>query len=171
MIFVSGISLERGFFETDRYQLYGFGAVVDLLNGTNWEQSGIFPRVSLCDFQVFVPLLLLTVGSFLYWLFVFVFPWPNRRFISQHLEMWKVKRNAQHIDEENQEMVDTRDEFRTFTDPVAPVYLIVGRPGNAEEMEKLHPVPMLQRITYYNRFSFTLLHFPVDVTIYKFDQI
>ncbi|KAL3096086.1 hypothetical protein niasHS_005845 [Heterodera schachtii] len=77
---------------------------------------------------------------------------------------WKVQRNAQHIDEENQEMVDTRHEFRTFTDPVAPVYLIVGRPGNAEEMEKLHPVPMLQRITYYNRFSFTLLHFPVDVT-------
>jgi innexin len=32
-------------------------------------------------------LLMLTFGSFLFWLGIFLFPWPNRRFISQHLEM------------------------------------------------------------------------------------
>uniref|UniRef100_A0A915PMG1 Innexin n=1 Tax=Setaria digitata TaxID=48799 RepID=A0A915PMG1_9BILA len=40
------------FLETDRYSWYGLGAALDLLNGTTWEQSGMFPRVSLCDFDV-----------------------------------------------------------------------------------------------------------------------
>lgn len=40
------------FLETDRYNWYGLGAALDLLNGTTWEQSGMFPRVSLCDFDV-----------------------------------------------------------------------------------------------------------------------
>ncbi|MCP9264662.1 Innexin [Dirofilaria immitis] len=40
------------FLETDRYNWYGFGAALDLLNGTTWEQSGMFPRISLCDFDV-----------------------------------------------------------------------------------------------------------------------
>ncbi|KRZ97187.1 Innexin-10 [Trichinella sp. T8] len=40
------------FLNTDTYQWYGFEALADVLNGTTWENSGFFPRVTLCDFQV-----------------------------------------------------------------------------------------------------------------------
>lgn len=36
--------LMNKFLQTNRYPLYGWGAVVDLLNGQNWERSGLFPR-------------------------------------------------------------------------------------------------------------------------------
>uniref|UniRef100_A0A0K0FA43 Innexin n=1 Tax=Strongyloides venezuelensis TaxID=75913 RepID=A0A0K0FA43_STRVS len=40
------------FLETDKYQWYGFGVIKDIMLGTQWERSGFFPRVSLCDFTV-----------------------------------------------------------------------------------------------------------------------
>ncbi|KAF8384808.1 inx-10 [Pristionchus pacificus] len=44
--------LMNKFLETDRYSWYGFGAIVDLIAGSSWKTSGVFPRVSLCDFDV-----------------------------------------------------------------------------------------------------------------------
>uniref|UniRef100_A0A1I8AKI9 Innexin n=1 Tax=Steinernema glaseri TaxID=37863 RepID=A0A1I8AKI9_9BILA len=44
--------LMNKFLETDKYQWYGFGVIRDILNGTKWETSGAFPRVSVCDFSV-----------------------------------------------------------------------------------------------------------------------
>ncbi|VDL64619.1 unnamed protein product [Nippostrongylus brasiliensis] len=112
------MSISVRFLETDKYSWYGLGAMVDLLNGTTWQQSGMFPRVSLCDFDVrvmgnvqehtvqcvlvinifnekififlwfwYLMLVIFTLGSFLYWLFVALIPQPNRRFIKRHLEI------------------------------------------------------------------------------------
>ncbi|GMT12365.1 hypothetical protein PFISCL1PPCAC_3662, partial [Pristionchus fissidentatus] len=46
------LMLMNKFLETDRYSWYGLGALLDLLKGATWKQSGVFPRVSLCDFDV-----------------------------------------------------------------------------------------------------------------------
>ena len=40
------------FLETDRYQWYGFDVIRDIVRNVQWESSGYFPRVSICDFEV-----------------------------------------------------------------------------------------------------------------------
>jgi len=40
------------FLETEKYGYYGFGVIVDIFNGTTWENSRVFPRVASCDFKV-----------------------------------------------------------------------------------------------------------------------
>uniref|UniRef100_A0A7E4UVK9 Innexin n=1 Tax=Panagrellus redivivus TaxID=6233 RepID=A0A7E4UVK9_PANRE len=44
--------LVNKFLETDEYSVYGFGVLKDLLFGRSWMESGNFPRVTLCDFEV-----------------------------------------------------------------------------------------------------------------------
>ena len=40
------------FLHTDKYTWYGFDVVWDIIRGEQWETSGYFPRVSICDFTV-----------------------------------------------------------------------------------------------------------------------
>ncbi|VDD90367.1 unnamed protein product [Enterobius vermicularis] len=40
------------FLQTDRYGFYGFEVLKDLINGRPWQESGNFPRVTLCDMNI-----------------------------------------------------------------------------------------------------------------------
>lgn len=40
------------FLQTDDYTFYGYGVMSDLIQGKPWENSGNFPRVSLCDLTI-----------------------------------------------------------------------------------------------------------------------
>ncbi len=40
------------FLQTDDYSFYGFGVINDLLTGKPRNESGIFPRVTLCDMNI-----------------------------------------------------------------------------------------------------------------------
>jgi len=40
------------FLHTDKYTWYGFDVVWDIIRGEQWESSGYFPRVSICDFTI-----------------------------------------------------------------------------------------------------------------------
>uniref|UniRef100_A0AC35TKM1 Innexin n=1 Tax=Rhabditophanes sp. KR3021 TaxID=114890 RepID=A0AC35TKM1_9BILA len=44
--------LVNKFLETDEYSVYGVGVMRDLLMGRTWMESGNFPRVTLCDFEI-----------------------------------------------------------------------------------------------------------------------
>ncbi|KAK0410609.1 hypothetical protein QR680_005232 [Steinernema hermaphroditum] len=49
---LTNLILVNKFLETDEYSVYGFGVLRDLLFGRSWMESGNFPRVTLCDFEV-----------------------------------------------------------------------------------------------------------------------
>uniref|UniRef100_A0A914URQ0 Innexin n=1 Tax=Plectus sambesii TaxID=2011161 RepID=A0A914URQ0_9BILA len=52
MNILANLVLVNKFLETDDYSIYGFGVLKDLLVGRSWMDSGNFPRVTLCDFEV-----------------------------------------------------------------------------------------------------------------------
>lgn len=45
------LSLIHIFLDT-KYRLFGVELIRDLISGTDWQESGVFPRVTLCDFTV-----------------------------------------------------------------------------------------------------------------------
>uniref|UniRef100_A0A1I7RRV2 Innexin n=1 Tax=Bursaphelenchus xylophilus TaxID=6326 RepID=A0A1I7RRV2_BURXY len=49
---VTQLYLMNRFLETDKYTWYGFEVIRDIVRGVNWQSSGFFPRVSICDFAV-----------------------------------------------------------------------------------------------------------------------
>ncbi|KAL3986006.1 Innexin family protein [Acanthocheilonema viteae] len=49
---LTNLILVNKFLETDEYSVYGLGVLRDLLFGRSWMESGNFPRVTLCDFEV-----------------------------------------------------------------------------------------------------------------------
>ncbi|KAI1707410.1 innexin domain-containing protein [Ditylenchus destructor] len=49
---LTNLLLVNKFLETDAYSVYGLGVLRDLLFGRSWMESGNFPRVTLCDFEV-----------------------------------------------------------------------------------------------------------------------
>uniref|UniRef100_A0A915LL10 Acid phosphatase n=1 Tax=Meloidogyne javanica TaxID=6303 RepID=A0A915LL10_MELJA len=75
-----------------------------------------------------------------------------------HKYWWNATR---YVNEDNNTTV--QHDFMAFRDPVAPAYVVVGRPGNTEEMEQLSYIPYLEPIKQYTDFSMTLLHYPGKV--------
>ncbi|VDK70480.1 unnamed protein product [Litomosoides sigmodontis] len=49
---LANLILVNKFLETDQYSIYGLDILRDLLFGRSWMESGNFPRVTLCDFEV-----------------------------------------------------------------------------------------------------------------------
>uniref|UniRef100_A0A915D0N0 Innexin n=1 Tax=Ditylenchus dipsaci TaxID=166011 RepID=A0A915D0N0_9BILA len=49
---LTNLLLVNKFLETDQYSVYGLGVLRDLLFCRSWMESGNFPRVTLCDFEV-----------------------------------------------------------------------------------------------------------------------
>lgn len=35
-----------------RHEMFGWNLFVDLVSGRQWHNSGVFPRVTMCDFEV-----------------------------------------------------------------------------------------------------------------------
>ncbi|KRX85173.1 Innexin unc-9 [Trichinella sp. T6] len=79
---VGQLFLLNGFL-APKYQLWGVAILVDLINGHQWQWSGHFPRVTLCDFEVrllgnlhrYSIQCVLMINMFNEWAFLFLWWW------------------------------------------------------------------------------------------------
>ncbi|KAI1716069.1 innexin domain-containing protein [Ditylenchus destructor] len=104
---LTNLLLVNKFLETDAYSVYGLGVLRDLLFGRSWMESGNFPRVTLCDFEVrcvlvinifnekifiliwlwFSILFVVTTLDAMYWFSISLFHRDRYRFVLRHLEL------------------------------------------------------------------------------------
>ncbi|PIO68646.1 Innexin, partial [Teladorsagia circumcincta] len=78
--------LLNSFLETAEYPLFGAHVLYDLLLGREWRDSGKFPRVTLCDFEIRV-LGLITALNLLFWLCALASAHCRQNFVAKHLDM------------------------------------------------------------------------------------
>jgi hypothetical protein len=82
---------------TEYTAFYGYSALLSLMNGTDWGESGMFPRVTICDFdmrklgdvQRYSVQCVLVINMFNEKIFVFMWMWyvvrvPRTRHIHSH---------------------------------------------------------------------------------------
>lgn len=51
---ISQFFLLNNFLQSERHRFYGWEILLDFWYKRNWEDSGHFPRVTLCDFEVII---------------------------------------------------------------------------------------------------------------------
>ncbi|VDN90988.1 unnamed protein product [Brugia pahangi] len=89
---LTNLILVNKFLETDEYSIYGLGVLRDLLFGRSWMESGNFPRVTLCDFEVRVlgnnqrHSCVLVINIFNEKIFILIWLWFSMLFVAATLD-------------------------------------------------------------------------------------
>lgn len=69
MLYVANVILQfviLNAFLGPQYTFWGAGILSDIWNGKEWEESGHFPRVTLCDFHVNISFLSVIIRWHIY---------------------------------------------------------------------------------------------------------
>ncbi|GMT10764.1 hypothetical protein PFISCL1PPCAC_2061, partial [Pristionchus fissidentatus] len=92
---LTNLVLVNKFLETDESHVYGYSVLRDLLFGKSWQESGNFPRVTLCDFEVRVlgntqrhsVQCVLVINIFNEKIFILIWLWFILLFVASTLDM------------------------------------------------------------------------------------